>query len=205
MRTLSPTADSTIARKYGATSLEYKVQNKTALQEELGWPAEAKRPVVCLPMGMTEQLGGAVLSELIPGLLSLPVEILIRGKGSAAYGTLFTQLAKEYGHRIAIIPDEDAALRKMFAASDMALFLADPTGTPELSYCLGYGTVPVSIATKSLKSYDPNQEQGDAFLFEKQSVWHAFGGLVRALETFRFPFDWRTIQRHGMEQVEKAS
>ena len=61
------------------------------------------------------------------------------------------------------------------------------------------------LQSKGLKNYDPNQEQGDAFIFEKQNVWHAFGGIVRALETFRFPFDWRTIQRHGMEQIEKAS
>jgi starch synthase len=204
MNTLSPTADASIARKYGAKSLEYKVQNKVALQEELGWPAEAKRPVICLPLGMTDQLGGAVLMELIPGLLSLPVEILIRGKGSSTYGALFTKLAKEYGHRIAIIPDEDEALRKMFAASDMALFLADPSGSPELEYCLSYGTVPVSMESKRLESYNPNQEKGDAFLFEKQTVWHAFGAIVRALETFRFPFDWRTIQRNAMEKTEKA-
>jgi starch synthase len=204
MQSISPTLDSSIARKYGAKSLEYKVQNKIALQEELGWPAEAKRPVLCLPLGMTDQLGGKVLLELMPGLLSLPVEILIRGKGSAEYGTLFTKLSKEYSHRIAIVQDEHAALSKMFAASDMALFLTDPTDTPELAYCLGYGTVPVSAACAGLVNYDPNQEKGDSFLYEKQNVWHAFGAIVRALETYRFPFDWRTIQRHGMEKIEKA-
>lgn len=205
MTSISPTLDSVIARKYGAKSLEYKVQNKTSLQEELGWLAEPKRPVLCLPSGMTDQLGGKILMELIPGLLTLPVEILIRGKGTSTYGALFTQLSKEYGHRIAIIQDEDASLRKMYAASDMALFLADPSDQAELEHCLSYGTVPVSLASKSLVNYDPNQEQGDSFLFEKPTVWHAFGGLVRALETYRFPFDWRTIQRHGMEKSDSAS
>jgi starch synthase len=199
MPSFSPTLDSAIARNYGAKSLEYKVQNKLALQEELGWPAEAKRPVLCLPSGMTDQLGGKILLELIPGLLTLPVEILIRGKGTSTYGALFTQLSKEYGHRIAIIQDDDASLCKMYAASDMALFLTDPSDQPELEHCLSYGAVPVSLTSKALTSYDPNQEQGDSFLFEKPTVWHAFGGLVRALETYRFPFDWRTIQRHGME------
>ena len=202
MSPFSPTADSAIARKYGAKSLEYKVQNKLALQEELGWPSEPKRPVICLPLGMTDELGGALLQELIPGLLSLPVEILIRGKGSANYGALFTKLTQQYGHRITIMQDTEESLSKMYAAADMALFLTDPTKHPELLRCLAFGTVPVSIHCKSLSNYDPNQESGEGFFFEKPNVWHVYGALVRALETFRFPFDWRTIQRHCMEMAE---
>ncbi len=203
MQNPTPTLDTGIARHYGSKSLEYKVQNKTALQEELGWAAEAKRPVMCLPVGMTDQLGGELLTELIPGLLSLPVEILIRGKGSSTYGALFTKLAKEHGHRVAIIADDEKSLAKMYAAADIALFLTDPTDEAELTQCLRFGTVPVSLKSETLKNYNPNQEEGDSFLFEKATVWHAFGALVRALETFRFPFDWRTIQRNGMEKMEK--
>ena len=202
MHTHSPTADSVIARKYDAKSLEHKVQNKMALQEELGWAEEPKRPMVCFPLGMSDELGGKLLKELLPGLLSLPVEILILGKGSDAYGALFTQLSKEYGHRVAIVPDEESMIRKMYAASDMAMFLADPSGSPALQHCLNYGTVPVSISSKGLHTYDPNQESGNAFLFEKATVWHAYAAIVRALETFRFPFDWRTIQRQCMKASE---
>lgn len=201
MQILSPAADTAIARAYGPQSLDQKVQNKVALQEELGWPAEPKRAVLCLPAGMTDALGGALLKELLPGLLSLPIEILIVGKGSAAYGQLFTQLAKEQEHRVAIIPDEDDMLRKMFAASDMALFLADPSKQPELKSALGYGAIPVSLPCSVLENYDQNQESGNAFVFDKADVWTAFAAVVRALETYRFPFDWRTIQKHGMSVV----
>jgi starch synthase len=187
-----------LARSYSSTSLEHKSQNKVALQEELGWIAEPKRPVICLPMGMTDELGGALLMELLPGILSLPFEILIRGKGSAQYGALFTKLAKEYGNRIAIISDDEQSLAKMYAAADMALFLTDGT-EHELQTCLSYGTVPVSFAGKGVKNYDPNQEAGNAFTFEKATVWCAYAAVVRAIETLRFPFDWRTIQRQCME------
>ena len=37
------------------------------------------------------------------------------------------------------------------------------------------------------------------FMFEKITVWHAFAAVVRALETYRFPFDWKTIQKHCMQ------
>jgi starch synthase len=202
MHTLSPTLDESIARKYGPKSLEYKVQNKVALQEELGWTPEPKRPILCLPCGMSDALGGKLLKEVLPGLLTLPVEILILGKGSASYGTLFTELTKEQGHRVAIIQNDEGEIRKMLAASDMALFLTDPTKQPELLHCMRYGVVPISASGTVLENYDQNQESGNAFVFDKPTAWHVFAAAVRAMETWRFPFDWRTIQRHCMESGE---
>lgn len=203
MSTLSPSTDTAIHKKYGADSLELKVQNKTALQEEFGWTAEPKRAMVCLPAGVSEKLGGNLLKELIPGLLALPVEIVILGKGSAAFGAYLTGIAKEHSHRIAIVPNDEKSIRKMFAAADMALFLSDATGTPELEAALCYGTVPLCPPTKSIKTYDPNQESGEGFLYDKETVWHAFAAIVRALETYRFPYDWKTIQKSCMERAAK--
>lgn len=203
MTTLSPSADKAIARGYTAQTLEYKVQNKVALQEELGWPAEPKRALVCIPAGVSEQLGGKLLEEVLPGLLELPVQVLILGKGSASYGKMLTDLAKEHSHRIAIVPNDEKAIRKMYAASDMALFLSNPAAMSELSHALAYGAVPLAPSVSKLADYNPNQESGEAFTYEKMTAWHAFAAVVRALETYKFPFDWRTIQRHCMELADR--
>lgn len=198
----SPTSNSNISRPYGPTTLEYKIQNKVALQEELGWPAEPKRPMLCLPMGMTDQIGGELLKELVPGLMSMDLQLIILGKGSSSYGTYFTELTKKHGHRVAILPNTEKGLEKMMAAADMSVFLKDAANTPELTMSLVYGTIPVAPGTSALENYDPNQEAGNAFTFEKENVWHAFAAIVRAMETYRFPYDWRTIQRHAMEKGE---
>lgn len=201
MNPLSPAYDPKIIRRYSARTIEHKVENKTALQQELGWPMEPKAPIVCLPAGMSDALGGALLKEFLPGLLSLPVELLVLGKGGANYGELFTELARERGHRIAIIPNDDDNVRKLLAAADIALFLTDPSGMPELHSCLQYGVVPIAPDCKALNDYNPVQETGNAFLAADATPWLIFAALVRALETFKFPFDWRTIERHGMESV----
>ncbi len=198
MTTISPLQDSLITERYGAGNLEKKLKNKTALQEEFGWPAEPKRPMVCFPAGMTDQLGGKLLEEVLPGMLNLEVEILIVGKGSSSYGTLFTKLAKEQPHRVHIVPAEEKALHKMYAACDMAMFLSDAP-TKELEFCLKYGVVPVSPAQEILEDYNPVQERGNAFVYTGKTMWHAFAALVRACETYKFPFDWRTIQKQCME------
>ncbi len=202
MPTLSPASDSHLVHPYAYGSLEQKIKNKTALQEELGWPAEPKRPMICFPAGMSDALGGELFTEIIPGLLSTPVEILILGKGSAEFGAMITKLQKEHRHRIAIIQEKETDVHRMYAAADMALFLAEPP-SKELQICLHYGVVPVSVPADSLENYDPVQEAGNSFLIEGKSAWNAFAAFVRATETYKFPYDWRTIQKHAMESAKK--
>ncbi len=201
MPTLHPNSDAMTARKNAQKILETKGEAKSALQEELGWPEESKIPLLCLPAGMTDQLGGKLLQELIPGLLTLPVQMVILGKGSAAYGTLFTKLAKDYPHRFAIVSNEKNMEQAMYAASDIALFLNCPKDMTEISDCLAHGVVPVAPENGELKNYDPNQENGTGFLFDGDTVWHVHAALVRALETFRFPYDWKTIQKQCLESA----
>ncbi|MBP9751135.1 MAG: hypothetical protein KBC95_04810 [Candidatus Peribacteraceae bacterium] len=191
-------------RAFDAKSLADKVQNKLALQRELGWPAEPKAPMLCLPEGMTDELGGALLKGVLPGLVTQNVQLLIRGKGGAAYATIFSELQTRYPHRIAILPNTDEGMAKMLSAADMALFLA-PAGKDDatLKACMACGVLPVGQAgSPLLENYDPVQESGTAFTYEDANPWHVFAAIVRALETFKLPYDWRTIQRHGMEMAD---
>ena len=92
MPTWSPESDSLIEQKYSLKSLEQKVSNKTALRKELGWPIEGKRPMVALPLGMSDELGGKVLKFLLPGLPTQSLELVVLGKGSKEYGALLSNL-----------------------------------------------------------------------------------------------------------------
>ena len=203
----SPETDTHILASYTQKTLDQKVRNKSALQKECGWPIESKRAMVCLPMGMTEALGGQVLKAMLPGLLTQSMELLILGKGSKEYGALFTELQKEHGHRVAILEATEASVHKILAASDIALFFADVEGSLEVKACLSYGVIPIAPECAALENYDPVQEHGTGFLYAprknaEQTAWSAFAALARALETFKFPFDWRTIQRQCMEAAK---
>lgn len=179
--------------------LSEKPKVKAALQKELGWPAEPRRPMICIPTGMTKGLGGKLFEQLLPGLLSVQVEVLILGKGSSSYGSFITGLAQEQNHRIAIIPNEPEQIERMYKGADMALFLTDAATLPELAECLTHAVIPVAPATKALENYNPVQETGNAFLYETEDVWQCFAAIVRAMETHVFPFDWKTIQKHCLE------
>ncbi len=204
MSAFLPAFDDLIESKFSIGSIEQKIQNKTALQKELGWPVEPKRPMLCLPAGMTEKLGGPLLTEVLPGILSQQMELLVLGKGSSTYGSIFMHLAQEQRYRVHIISESEEDMHRMFAAADMALFLSDPTHMEELEHCLAYGVVPLSPTTPLLEDYNPIQETGNAFVFGTPSKWTAFAAIVRAVETYKFPFDWRTIVRHCMETMFKG-
>lgn len=199
---LSPAYDNVIARKYSARTIEHKLENKTALQADLGWIEEPKQPIVCLPTGITEANDGALFEAILPGLLELPVGIVIRGRGSKKYGELIGSLAKDSKHRIAVLPDDEESLRKMLAGSDMALFCSNQYDDV-LQAALQYGCVPISEHADFLDNYSPTQESGNSFLYESPTHWQCFAAIVRALETFKFPYDWRTIQRHAIESAAR--
>jgi hypothetical protein len=46
-----------------------------------------------------------------------------------------------------------------------------------------------------LQDYHPNEETGNSFTYSASNPWAIFMALVRAHETFRFPYDWQNIMR----------
>lgn len=46
-----------------------------------------------------------------------------------------------------------------------------------------------------VENYKPNEETGNAFTFKSQNPWDIFRAIVRATETYMFPFDWQHIMR----------
>jgi glycogen synthase len=174
--------------------------NKLSLQQELGWVGEKKVPLLCIPGGMTDEQGGAEFQEVIDGILALDCQLIVRGLGSEEYGSMFTELEKQFPHRVKIIPDEDVMRRKMYAGCDMALFFSEDAD--ELKNCLAYGTVPISPQQVELNDYNPVEEKGNAFIAEPHTSWSWFGALVRGIETFKLPYDFRTIQKQAMQSVK---
>lgn len=202
MTNFSPSYDNVIARKYSARTIEHKLENKTTLQESLGWPEEPKQPILCLPTGLSEGEDVAVFEELIHGLLELPLSIVILGRGSKKCGEMVGNLVKASPHRIAVVADDEKSLRKLLAGSDMSLFLSDKH-EELIGTALHYGCVPVAHEMHLLENYSPTQESGNSFTYAEPTVWQIFASVVRALETFKFPYDWRTIQRHAIESMER--
>lgn len=184
------------------TILDKKTAAKADLQKELGWEKQPRRATLCIPSGMSDELGGQLLEAVMPGLLTLPIQIVVVGKGSAEYGKYFSKLAADKPHKVAIVANGKDMVENVLTASDMALFCA-PADADDLRDCLAHGIVPVSPASSMLANYDPNQEAGNAFTFDQLTHWHCFAAAVRAVETYRFPYDFKTIQKNAVAMSDE--
>ncbi|PIQ77122.1 hypothetical protein COV82_06000 [Candidatus Peregrinibacteria bacterium CG11_big_fil_rev_8_21_14_0_20_46_8] len=75
------------------------------------------------------------------------------------------------------------------AAADFVIdFHTDPT------HIRKFGCVPVAQQNgASTVDYNPIQEEGDGFYFVAPNQWEMFDAIVRARETYKFPYDWENL------------
>ncbi len=74
----------------------------------------------------------------------------------------------------------------------------------EFKMIIDRGIVPIMLAGIHPKAdnYNPIEEDGNAFLFDKMSHWQIYSALVRALENFNFSYDWENLRAQGRSLME---
>lgn len=92
------------------------------------------------------------------------------------------------------IPYSRLNRKSLLEAADMALTF-EFTDVEEM---LLNGVIPISPVRPEVKDYNPNVESGNGFIYKQEDPWCIFAALVRARETFKFPYDWKHIVRQGI-------
>lgn len=91
--------------------------------------------------------------------------------------------------------------QKVLEASDVSfVFPLSSTKKDHLTLMWHLGVVPIAPEKKA-QDYDPNKETGNSFISRSNDVWSIFAALVRASETFRFPYDWKHIVRQALKAI----
>lgn len=87
-----------------------------------------------------------------------------------------------------IHPDEKADAKQ---AADFALIT-----NGNISEILEHGCVPISrLDGDDTVDYNPLKEAGNGFYFRSPTKWEMFAAIVRAAETYQFPYDWENLIR----------
>jgi glycogen synthase len=201
MSRLTPEYDNKIAKKYSSSTINHKLENKTALQAMYGKEENSKKFSIGI-MQTIEESHLALLQALLPGIKAIEVDVYLIARGTANVAQTITTLQKDYSN-LTCIHDDEAAIRQMYAGCDASLFLNDCEQSEELQYALHYGTVPICPQNSTVENYNAIQEKGNAFTFVYNNVWLVFASIVRALETFQFPYDYKTIQKLCMQGVHE--
>jgi len=195
----NPAYDNKIPQKYSKKTIENKLENKKAFCEEVGLTFDKKIPLICVTYPLTDNNNLSMLKDVMNGVIEQPVEIVIAGIGTEKYQKFFTELAEENGNKVAITGSSEDEKRKIYAASDMILIpTASKECLEEAENAMHYGVVPITPQTDFVEDYNPNLERGNAFVYIKDSPWNLFATFVRAMESFRFPYDYKNIQVGAM-------
>ena len=165
--------DKLLAADYDYDSvLEKKIENKRALQEQLGLEQDDGQFVIGLISRLTDQKGLDLVNIVFPEVLDERTQVVILGTGDPRYEGAFRYYEGENKGRVcAYISYNESLAHLIYAGADALLVpsLFEPCGLTQL-IAMRYGTVPIVRETGGLKDtvlpYDENTNEGNGFTFD---------------------------------------
>ncbi|MDQ6884464.1 MAG: glycogen/starch synthase [Candidatus Dormibacteraeota bacterium] len=201
----NPATDPAIQARYDVGSIASKVENKLALQRELGLPEDPGVLTLGLISRLYDQKGLDLIANILWGLMRLRLQFVVLGMGDPRYEDMFRTLARDNREKVSTtIGFRPVLAQRIYAGADAFLMPSrfEPCGLGQL-ISLRYGTIPIVRATGGLADtvddWDPVAETGNGFVFEAYDHWDLYAQVVRALETFRQPKLWRRLQANAMQ------
>jgi len=217
----NPETDHFLSAKYqgfdnffSADSLAGKRACKLHLQSFLGLNQDADVPIVAFVGRLAYQKGIDVLEAAFDWLMSRDaagvtghVQLVMVGTGDERYaGFLRRAEAANKGRVVGYVGFTTELEHKVIAGADILLMPSryEPCGLPQM-YAQRYGTVPVVHNTGGLKdsvqAYDPFQDTGTGWKFDRCDAEGLKFGLWNALNTYKhFKEAWARIVVRCMKQ-----
>ncbi|MGL5243913.1 MAG: glycogen synthase GlgA [Sarcina sp.] len=200
----NPENDSYIYKNYTVKLIDDKLENKLALQKELGLPVKPNTPMIGLVSRLTNQKGCDLIVNIANRLLQNDVQLVILGTGDREYEEHFKGLQYMYRDKVvANIRFDNSLAHKIYAASDMFLMpsLFEPCGLGQL-IALRYGSIPIVRETGGLKDtilpYNQYTDIGNGFSFTNYNSNDLMHVINYALETYKNKDVWTSIVTQAM-------
>jgi starch synthase len=203
----NPAIDPLIARRYDAAHVAAKPDNKLALQERLGLPADRDVPLLGFVGRLTEQKGADLIAAAAPRITAAGTQLAVLGAGERALEEALQALARAHPREVGVRIGFDERLAHLIEAGADAFLMPsrfEPWGL-NLIYSQRYGTPPVAHATGGLVDSvvdctAATLADGTAtgFLFREPTADALAGAVERAIAARRDPATWQALQRNGM-------
>lgn len=221
----NPATDSSITAKYDLTTIHNKLENKIALQRELGLPENSHLPLLGYVSRLTYQKSPDLIAESAFEIISTGAQLALLGTGDDHYRQMFQKLANDFPNSVkARLMFDDSLARRIYAGSDIFLMPSryEPSGLGQL-ISMRYGTVPVVRRTGGLadtvKEYDHATGEGTGFVFDEISSHNFVSAVKRAIDLYynnknawqniisncmRSDFSWQNSAREYIDLYKKA-
>ena len=202
----NPETDPALAANYGLGNvLDHKMENKLALQKELGLEEDTGKFVIGLISRLTDQKGLDLVNAIIPQVLDGNTQVVVLGTGDRRYEDAFRYYEHAYhGSFSACIQYDEARAHRIYAGADALLVPSrfEPCGLTQLN-AMHYGTLPIVRETGGLKDtvepYNTFNGEGNGFTFDRYDAGLLLDAINRA-KTLYFTnrYHWDEVVQRDM-------
>ena len=148
--------------------------------------------IVLAPQGKNSGKERELLFQLLEGLAVLPCEVVVVDDDEPSDDLKRPSGKFTWVNNRGAQAEHDT--EQYLLCADMALVFDEDHNM--LNRLMGHGVVIVGHdSSPFLQNYHPNEETGNSFTFAHWNPWDMFRAVVRACETYRFPYDWGNIVR----------
>lgn len=197
--------DPALFENFEAGDLSGKAKNKTALQEKVGLPVDARIPMVAMITRLADHKGLDLVKYVADEIMELPLQFVVLGTGQAEYEELFHRLAWEHPDKMsANITFDTVFANQLYAAADIFLMpsKSEPCGLSQL-IAMRYGTIPVVRETGGLydtvPALDPETMEGRGFTFKSYNAHDMLASLKNAVQFYDDKVKLHTLVTRIME------
>lgn len=189
--------DANLVANYSVKNLSKRSRNKVELARVCGFQNDW--PIMGLVSRLVAQKGLDILSELLPELSKMPLNLIVLGVGEERFEKSLLAAAKSYPNMAFWREFSEAKSRLIYAGSDFFLVPSrfEPCGLTQM-VAMRYGSIPIVRKTGGLADTVTDGKTG--FVFEKYSSEELLKVIKKALETWSDKRSLEKLQRGGIEQ-----
>jgi len=203
----SPATDKALAHNFTQDSLDKRIDNKAALQQELGLNPDPEVFLMSVVSRLVDQKGIGLLLQIIDRFMAYSnSQLVVLGTGDRNLETQLWQLAARFPGRMSVqLLYNDALARRIYSGSDVFLMPSkfEPCGISQM-LAMRYGCIPIVRRTGGLVDtvthHNPMEQAGTGYCFDRYEPLDLFTCMVRASEGFVYKDRWQELQQRAMEQ-----